>query len=301
APSAQAAPEGEPAEEVEVAQNIVGPDFFATMGFPILQGRALDHRDRQGSAPAVVVSRELARRLWKDASPVGRQIRVSFPTPPRPGEAGPVFEVVGVCQDVRLASVVEPPGPVVYLPYGQKSHPRMTLLVRSALPPGALSPVLREALRSAHPDVTILEMASLPEQIERSLAAQRMYAEVAGLFGLLGLGVAVLGLFGLLSYTVSLRVHEFGIRMAIGARRGDVLGLVLRQGMGLVAAGVLLGMAGALGVTRLLKALLFGVEATDPLTFVAVPAVLALVALLACWLPARRAARLDPLVALKGT
>jgi predicted permease len=301
APVAQAAPEGEPSQEMEVAQNIVGPDFFATMGIPILQGRALDHRDRQGSAPAVVVSRELARRLWKDASPVGRQIRVSLPTALRPGEAGPVFEVVGVCQDVRIASVVEPPGPVVYFPYGQKIHPRMTLLVRSALPPGALSPVLRDAVRSAHPDVTILDMASLPEQIERSLAAQRMYAEVAGLFGLLGLGVAVLGLFGLLSYTVSLRVREFGIRMAIGARPGDVLELVLRQGMGLVAAGVLLGVAGALGVTRLLKALLFGVEATDPLLFVAVPAGLALVALLACWLPARRAARLDPLVALKGT
>jgi putative ABC transport system permease protein len=137
------------------------------------------------------------------------------------------------------------------------------------------------------------------EQMRRNLAQQRMHAEVAGLFGLLGLGVSVVGLFGLLSYTVSLRVREFGIRMAIGANPANVERLVMRQGMGLVAIGLALGLAGAFGLTRLLKSLLFGVAANDPATFVAVATGLTLVTLAACYLPAHRAAKLDPLAALR--
>ncbi len=288
-----------PEQRVEAAFNMVGAEHFRTLGVPILQGRPLDRNDRADTAPVAVVSRELARQLWGDADPVGRLL--AFSEPPRPGEAGPVFEVVGVAGDVRLASVLEPPQPVLYLSHQQRSHSRMTLVVRSAASPAVLAPALRDALRKAHPDLSIVDLVPGGEQMQRGLVQQRLHAEVAALFGLLGLGVAVLGLFSLLTYTVSLRVREFGIRMAIGAGRREVLRLVLRQGMTLVVVGVALGLAGALALTRLLAGLLFGVEANDPLTFVGVPLALVLVTLGACWLPARRAASLDPLAALRDS
>jgi putative ABC transport system permease protein len=172
--------------------------------------------------------------------------------------------------------------------------------VRSAAPTAAMAAELRRALRQAHPDLAIVDLVTCREHMAKGLFEQRMHAEIAGLFALLGLGVAVVGLFGLLSYSVSLRGREFGIRMAIGARPQDVQRLVVSQGMLLVGWGVIVGVGGALVLSRALSGLLYGVEATDPLTFVAVPVALALVSLLACWLPARRAARLDPTIALKG-
>jgi putative ABC transport system permease protein len=267
------------------------------LGIPILQGRPLEIRDRRDTPGAVVVSRELARKLWGNANPVGRLLTVS--ETPRPGESGPVFEVVGVTPDVRVASILDPRGEFLYFSSNQRINARMTLIVRSSAPLGTLTPALREAIRSAHPDASFIEIATGREQLERSLVAQRMHAEIAGLFALLGLGVAVIGLFGLLSYMVNLRVREFGIRMAVGANPRNVLRLVLRQGMTLVAIGAAVGLLGTLALAKLLSSLLIGVEATDPLTFVGVPLVLALVALFACYLPARRAARLDPLKALR--
>ena len=281
---------------VEVGYNLVAPGFFETTRIPVLLGRALDDRDRKEAPGAVVVSRALARRLWGDANPVGRTLTVA--DPPKPGEPGPVFEVVGVAADVRQ-SPVEAPNPFLYFSSLQRRHPRMTLLVRTAASPATVIPPLRQALRTAHPDLSVVELTTFREQMENILYQPRMHAEMAGLFGLLGLGVAVIGLFGLLRYTVSLRVREIGIRMAVGARSQDILRLILRQGMGLTAVGALLGLLGAFGLTRLLASLLFGIGTTDPLTFVSVPAVLVLVALSACWLPARRAARLDPLTALR--
>jgi putative ABC transport system permease protein len=289
-----------PGAAVDGSYNLVAPGYFETLGIPILQGRAVDRRDRRDAAPAVVVSRALASKLWPDGNAVGRTLSIPEP-PPRPGEPGSLFEVVGVAQDVRGTSVLEPPGPQVYFSVEQRSHSRLTLLVRSAAGPAELAPGLRRALRLAHPDLSIVELVTGGEQKRRSLAQPRMHAEVAGLFGLLGLGVSVVGLFGLLTYTVSLRVRELGIRMAVGANPGDVERLVLRQGMGLVALGLVLGLAGALALTRLLASLLFGVGATDPLTFAAVSIGLLLVTLAACYLPAHRAAQLDPLAALKRT
>jgi ABC-type antimicrobial peptide transport system permease subunit len=198
-----------------------------------------------------------------------------------------------------MVSAADPAEPTLYFAYDQHKHSRMTLMVRSSVPPSTLLPSLRAAARSAHPDLAFVDVTTSDEQMHRSLASQRMYAEVAGLLGVLGLAVAVVGLFGLLSYSVSLRVREFGIRMAIGAHPDDVLRLVLRQGLGLVALGVALGMLGALGMTRLLQSLLVGVDANDPFTFAIVSSILTFVALVACYLPAQRASQLDPLVALR--
>jgi putative ABC transport system permease protein len=287
-----------PDRPVEAAFDSVAPGYFETLGIPILQGRAFDRRDRRDSLAVVVVSQQLARRLWGNANPVGRILSMPDP-PPRPGEPGPDFEVIGVVRDVRAVSPVEPPGPFAYFAVEQRFHPRLSVIVRASGPPAALAPTLRRAVLAAHPDLSIIDLMTGGEQLRRSLAQQRMHAEVASLFGLLGLGVAVIGLFALLSYTVSLRVREFGIRMAIGARRRDVERLVLRQGMALVGIGLALGLLGALALTRLLESLLFGVAAHDSWSFLGVAAGLTLVTLTACYLPARRASRLDPLEALR--
>jgi predicted permease len=293
----QAAPRERPGQPVAVAYNLVSPGYFETLGIPVVQGRPLGLQDRHGAAPVVVINRAMARKLWGNENPVGRFLTVA--DPPQYGDAGPTFQVAGVANDVRIDSLILPPRPLMYLAFEQRFHPRMTLSVRSSLPPSELAAVLRRAVGAAHPDVSVVEVFSLDEQIQRSLAQPRMYAEVAGLFGLLGLLVAVLGLFSLLSYTVSQRTREIGIRMAVGAGQGEVLRLVLGQGMALVAAGLALGIIGSLALTRLMSSLLFGVGATDPLTFLSVPVVLLLVTLLASYLPAQRAARLDPLKALR--
>lgn len=286
-----------PEEPVGTQYNLVGPGFFKTLGIPILQGRPLELRDRRDAPAAVVISRALAKKLWGDANPIGRRLTVA--EPPRPGESGPDFEVVGIAPDTRVASILDPRGEFLYISSHQRVTARMTLIVRSSAPLSALAPALRSAIRSAHPDASFIEMVTGEEQLANSLVNQRMHAEIAGLFALLGLGVAVIGLFGLLSYMVNLRIREFGIRMAVGANARDLLRLVLRQGMTLVAIGATLGLAGTLGLAKLLSSLLIGIEATDPLTYVSVPVALALVALGACYLPARRASRLDPLKALR--
>ena len=294
----QVAPHEKPEARIPVNYNLVAPDFFSTVGIPILQGRPLDRRDRLGAAPAVVVSHALARKLWGDGTVVGRLLDVTEPA--HPGEPGPVFEVVGVTADVRIISPVEAPGAMVYFSQEQRSHSRMTVVARTAGPPLAAAAGLHRALRAVHPDLAVIEMGACRDQLDRVLILPRMYAEVAGLFGLLGLAVAVVGIFGLLSYSVSLRGREMSIRMAVGARPRDVWRLVVRQGMTLVAAGIVLGVVLALFANRLLASLLFGVGVTDPLTFVTVPAVLAVVALAACDLPARRAAGLDPSEVLRS-
>jgi putative ABC transport system permease protein len=285
-------------EQIEIAFNSVAPDFFRTMGIPVVAGRALDERDRDGAARAVVVSQTLAKRLWGERPALGRMMYLVDLAAPYVAEKP--FEVVGVARDTRTTSVLEAPGPLVYLSYLQRPHPRMTLVVRSSTPFAALAPELRRSLRQAHPDLSIIDLVTCRQHVARSLGEQQMYAEITGLFALLGLAVAVVGLFGLMSYSVSLRGREFGIRMAVGARPVDVQRLVVGQGMRLVIAGTAAGMIGALALKPVLAGMISGIQVADPVTFLAVPVVLAAVSLVACWLPARRAARLNPTVTLKS-
>jgi predicted permease len=285
-------------EQIEIPYNSVASDYFRTMDIPILAGRPLDERDREDSPRVAVVSQTLARRLWGERPALGRMLYLVDLTAPEVSEKP--FEVVGLARDIRSATLLEEPGPMVYLSQEQRRHPRMTLVVRASTPFATLAPALRRALQQAHPDLSIVDLVSGQDHLARGVAEQRMHAEIAGLFALLGLAVAVVGLFGLMSYSVSLRGREFGIRMAIGARPLDVERLVLRQGMTLVLIGVVVGLIMALAGTRFLAGMIYGVQATDPAIFLSVPAVLAAVSLLACWLPARRAARLSPTVTLKS-
>jgi predicted permease len=290
----------QPDRHVTVSYDMVAPGYFETLRIPMLAGRSLDHRDRRDSPPVVVVSQSLAKALWGTTNPLGRTLTTHDPAPARGEPAGSQFEVVGMAGDVHTSSVVQPAEPALYFPIEQRFHSRLTLIARTAGSPASVAPALRRTVRAANPDLSIIDLTTCEEQMRRSLAQQRMHAEIATLFGLMGLAVSAVGLFGLLSYTVSLRVREFGIRMAIGARPGNLETLVLRQGMALVAAGLVLGLLGALALIRLLESLLFGIAATDPLSFIGVATGLVVVTLVACYLPARRAAQLDPLEALRG-
>jgi predicted lysophospholipase L1 biosynthesis ABC-type transport system permease subunit len=206
---------------------------------------------------------------------------------------------VGVAADVRYSTALEDPQPLVYFSVYQQSHPRMTLAVRTASGLGRISPLLGRAASSAHPDISVIEMASGRDAQRAHLFLHRMQAEVATLFGALGLAVAALGLFGLLSYTVTLRARELAIRGAVGALPRDIVRLVVGQGMTLSAVGLGAGLVSGLLLTRTLRKLLYGVAPNDPATFLAVAAGLTAVALLATYLPARRAAQGDPLEVLR--
>jgi predicted permease len=279
------------------AYNLVSDGFFDALNIRLREGRPIDGRDLASAPPVVVVDRALAERTFGTAHAVGRTLFV--PEPPRPGATGSLFQVVGVAENVRYSSVLDRPAAVVYFSIFQQTTPRLTLAVRTRSPLGQAERHLTRAVSEADAGLSIVEVASGREALRSHLFLHRMQAEVASLFGALGLLVAALGLYGLLSYTVTLRARELAIRGAVGALPRDIVRLVVRQGMTLAAIGLAAGVLGGLALTRFLRTLLFGVSPGDPATFVAVAALLAGVAALAVWLPARRAAGKDPLEVLR--
>jgi putative ABC transport system permease protein len=295
------APAGQgPAWNVDYWQ-VVGQEYFRTMGIRLLEGRYLDERDREGAAGAVVVNETMARRFWPGQSPVGRQLRV---TPWH--EDVPPQTIVGVVADVKQQGLGAPTGTEVYMTARQLQElkvgvPRnLNLVVRVERgDPLALVPAVREIVRAMDASVPLAKVRSMREVFGDAVARPRFLAALLGAFAALALVLAAVGIYGVLTYSVAQRTGEIGIRMALGARRAQVLGMVVRQGMGLVLAGIGIGIAMALALGRLLEGLLFGVSAQDPVTFALVPAILGAVALLACAVPARRATKVDPIVALR--
>jgi hypothetical protein len=260
----------------------VGEDFFATLGVPLLRGQGFGSADAVEGERTLVVNRAAARELWgEEGQPVGRRLRV-----------------VG---DVRGRGLASAPAPTLYFDHHQLPRRRLNLLLRTAAPDAeaALAPALRDLLAQRHPEAAVIDLVPFSEQVRRSLAETRMYRDLGSGFGLLGLGLAALGIFSLLSYEVSRRVREIGVRQAVGASRGDVVRLVLGRSLRLVAVGVALGLAAAWPAARLLESQLHGVSVHDPASYLAVPALLTAIALIAAWLPAHRAARLEPLDALR--
>jgi predicted permease len=281
-------PPGERPLSVDTSQ--VSDDFFRTMRIPILRGRAFTDRDTPGGSLAAIVNETLARRLWPGEDPVGRTLR----------RGEDVLTVVGVARDGKYRKLWEATRPYLYTGARQDGRVRRQLLVRGGGAFGTLAAALRREIRALEPALPIGTIRPVREHIGFSLLPQRVAGAVAGVLGLVGAGLAAIGLAGLVAYSVTRRTREIGIRMALGASPGDALRLEMRQGARTAALGLALGLAGALAFTRLISGLLFGVGAADPLTFAAAALLLFLTALVAAYLPARRAARVDPMLALRS-
>jgi predicted permease len=277
---------------MSVGFNVVGPGFFRTMGTPVLRGREFTEADRKGSPGTVVINETLAARLWPGEDPLGMRISVA-------GPEGPFLEVIGVVRDSKDRSLGEAAHPYVYQHLLQSYDPKMTLVVRTAGEPQAITPIIREQIRALDANLPVADVKTLRDQLNLSLFPSRVAAWTLGGFGALALLLAGLGIYGVVSYTVAQRTREIGVRMALGAKEKDVLGLVLWDGVFVIVAGLAIGLLLAAISTRVIAGFLYGVEATDPLTFVGVPLILGIVALGASYLPARRATKVDPLVALR--
>ena len=280
-------------EKEPINYNIVGPGFFETMSIPLLQGREFDGRDRHDSTGVAIVNQAAATHLWPDRDPIGQSIQVQQSVGV---EQSAFYEVVGVAADSRYQRIVDPIRPQVYLNFHQEFRPRLTFVVRSSTP---VASQLREGFREQYPDMAIIDLVPFSEQIRRSLSDQRMNADIAVGFGLLGLLLAATGIFSVMSYVVSRRHREFGIRMAIGATASDMSRQVLGEAGKLIGVGLAVGLLSAWALAKILASVLYGVSAHDTLTFVAVPLVLGAIGVLAAFLPARRASRIDPIIALR--
>jgi predicted permease len=239
----------------------------------------------------MVINEAMANRFWPDQDPIGKRLKLFGDQDYR--------QVVGIVADSKYNSLTEPRRPFMYIPLLQEYSPQVNLHVRTSGDSKELVAALRGEVQSIDPSLSVLNVETLTDRIQQSLGGERTQATLLGTGGVLALLLAAIGLYGVMSYSVAQRTREIGIRMALGAGRGNVMGLVLKQGVTLVSAGVVLGLGAAFAVTRLLASLLFGVSAADPITFVGTSAVLLFVALLASYVPARRATKVDPIIALR--
>jgi len=282
---------GGPGHNIDYWQT-VGEHFFETLGVRLLDGRLFDARDVNGATPTVIINQTMARTYYGNESPVGRRVRPAFQDPWR--------VIVGVVEDVKNAGLDKPAGTELFLPEAQ-SNGRQTLYLalRTAGDPNSLVGAVRAAVRGIDPSLPLSQVRTMDEVLSRARSRPRFLTSLLGLFSGTALVLAAIGLYGVISYAVTRRTTEFGIRMAIGAEPGDVLKLVLAQGLKLAAAGVITGAVGALALTRLIRGLLFGVSAFDPLTFIAMAVLLGAVTVAASVIPALRATKVDPLVALR--
>jgi predicted permease len=280
--------------QLDFGYNVVTPSYLDTMGIPLLLGRQFTERDDVRSPRVAVINETFARQAWPNENPVGKFFKLRTSAGDQP------VEVIGVARDAKGHNPIDDAPRAAYLPLAQQYSGEMTLHLRSVTKPELLLTAVRQEIRALDPKLPISNIKTLEQYRLDKLFTMRFQAAMIGGFGLLALTLASLGLYGALSYSVAQRTREIGVRMALGARTGDVLRLVVGQGVRLIAIGVALGLAGAFAAARVLKSLLYGVSATDPLTFVAIAVVLVLVALLACWIPARRATKVDPLVALRS-
>ncbi len=284
-----------PNQQLIINHRLVTPGFFRAMGIPLLRGRLLAEADNQNSQPVAVISETMAHRYWPGEDPLGKQVRNV-----RAGDQAPWLTVVGIVGDVQEPGEISS---TWYLPYAQHAQSRaassVIFVVRGASDLSGLVGGLRRAVWAVDPAMPVYDIATVEGQYADTLSQQRLGTLLVGLFAAFGLLMAGLGIYGVMSYAVSQRTHEIGIRMALGAQPGDIMRWILRQGILLVLLGVMIGLGGAMALTRFMSSLLSEVEATDPVTFAGVAFLLAAVALLACYIPARRATKVDPMVALR--
>jgi putative ABC transport system permease protein len=286
--------EGGPIENVDFYQS-VSKDYFATMGIRLMDGRSFDGRDVQGAPNVVVINKTMALTFWPNQNPIGRRIRL--------GGSKDWSTIVGIVDDVKNAGLDRPAGTELYLPYRQPAgggNSDMYVVMRTqAGDPRSLAGVVREQLNLIDPSLPLADVRLMEDVLSRAQARPRFLTLLLSLFSGVALAIATVGIYGVVSYSVARRTKEFGLRMVLGAQGGDVLGLVMKQGAGMVAIGIVAGLVTAFALTRLMASLLFGVTATDLPTFASVTVVLFVVALAACYIPARRATQVDPIETLR--
>jgi putative ABC transport system permease protein len=274
----------------------VSPGFVATLGIPLLRGRTFTDADNENAPFVGMINAMVARRFFPNEDPVGKRFVFGHPSEKNPPKW---CTIVGVVGDTKMYGLANPARLEVYVPFRQDANSDMTLVVKSGADPAALTSAIREAVQSIDKDQPLIAISTMKELVSNSLATRRMTLVLLGLFSGLALVLGAIGIYGVISYSVAQRTHEIGIRMALGAPRRDVFRLVVGEGLKLAGAGIAVGIVAAFGLARLMSSLLYGVSATDFETFAGVAILLALVAMLACYVPARRAMRVDPMVALR--
>jgi predicted permease len=273
--------------------NVVGNAFFQTMGIPIMGGRGFGAQDTASSKHVAVINEALAKKRFPGTNPMGRRFKTDDDKPVW-------YEIVGVCGDNRYMNLRDEPPPQFFLPYVQQAEVGgMTYAIRTQLAPALLVPALRHVVQQADRDLPIIDVRTQREQIDANMQMERSFAALTTGFGVLALALACVGIYGIMAYTVANRRNEIGIRLALGAQPGQVRGMILRESTGLAVAGILAGMGAALALTRLVKSMLYGVQPNDPVTVAAGVLILLAVALAASWIPARRAASVQPMEALR--
>ena len=281
-----------PEDRTLVGHHAINPRYFEAMRVSLVKGRAFTERDDASAPPVVIINEAMANRVWPNEEALGKRIRFGGP-----GE--PWSEVVGVVANVKHDGLHLADSPHCYSPHLQQPWPFLAIAVRSQTDQAALLASVRQAVRKIDPNLPLAQPLAMKDRMERVLATRRLTLALFSLFAVVALSLAAIGLYGVMSFGVAQRTHELGVRIALGATSRDALKLVIGQGMKLVALGLALGLGVALAVSRLMAQLLFGVSARDPLTFVVIAFLLAFVALLACYMPARRATKVDPMVALR--
>jgi putative ABC transport system permease protein len=282
-----------PGRELHTQVSIISPDYFQTMGTPILRGRDFTAADNADAPGVVIINSFLAEQYFPGQDPVGKRLEMGFRT-------GVLLQIIGVVADVRHDTLQADPYPGMYLPYAQApSSLPLILLLRSASDPAMVASAVRGQVRELDAQLPVYDVKTMNQVLTTAAARPRFMTFLLVAFAAVAALLAAVGIYGVMSYTVAQSRREIGIRLALGAQSSDILKLIVGQGLILVSLGVAIGTAGAFALTRLMASVLFGVTATDPLTFIAVPVLLVVVTLLACYIPARRATRVDPMVALR--
>ncbi|MGA3016754.1 MAG: FtsX-like permease family protein [Bryobacteraceae bacterium] len=283
-----------PSESATADYATVSPDYFRVMGIPLLRGRFFSERALPSNPNVAIVSETLARRYFPNQNPIGRQMRFGFPP-----NSDVSREIVGVVGDVRDVALSRKPGPMMYVPFAQAPLYGGEVVVRSSLSVSSVAAAIREAVHSIDKNLPVTDVESFTDALGQSISRERFRTFLLGSFSAIALLLVAVGIFGIISYSASQRRQEIGIRIAVGAQRRDILRLILGQGARLALLGLSIGVVFALLLTRLMASLLYNVSATDPLTFGGVAIILLGVAVAACYIPARRAMRVDPIVALR--
>ncbi len=276
-------------EDMRLNYETVGPQYFQTMRIPFVHGRDFDERDQEDAPGVVIINETMARRYWPGGDALGRRLKL----------AKDWLVIVGIAKDVKNRSLSEAPQPFLYLPLFQDYRSNMILVARTAVEPEQMSQSVRAEVAVLDPEIPIFDVKTLEEHVGISLFLQRMAATLLSIFGLLALSLAAIGLYGVMAYSVSQRTRELGIRISVGAERRDIFKLIVGQGLAISVVGLLAGLVASLAVTRLTANLLYGVSTTDPVTFIGIALLLLCITLLACYFPARRATKIDPMIALR--